>query len=87
MSLYANLTGGRGTYRLAFRLLDDEDEVPWGYAWPEPVEYHDPLEPYRVLQHDALVEFPRPGRFHLVLFANGEEVARHALRASEADPE
>jgi hypothetical protein len=87
MSLYAHLTGGHGTYRLALSLRDDEDEAAWGWEWPQPIEHNDPLEPYRVILHDALIGFPRPGRFALVLLANGEEVARHTLQVTEAPAE
>jgi hypothetical protein len=80
LSLYADLCGGHGTYELALELRDDDLEVVWGWRWPEPIRHDDPLEPYHVILHGAVLEFPRPGRYDLVLLANGEEVARHGLQ-------
>jgi hypothetical protein len=34
----------------------------------------------RVTLYDAVLGFPRTGRYFLVLLANGEELARHALQ-------
>jgi hypothetical protein len=82
LSPYAHLTGGRGTYDLALELRDAGGEAAWGWRWPEPISHTDRLEPYRVSLHDAVVEFPRPGRYELVLMANGEDLAHHSLEVT-----
>lgn len=79
LSLYADLCGGHGTYGLALELRDEGLEAVWGWRWPEPIHHPDPLLPYHVILHDAVLEFPRPGRYQLVLLANGAEVAHHTL--------
>jgi hypothetical protein len=55
----------------------------WGWQWPQPIRHPDPVEPAHVVLHDATPEFPRPGRYDLVLLANGEEVARHGLEVRQ----
>jgi hypothetical protein len=80
LSLYADLCGGHGTYELALELRDEELEAVWDWRLPEPIRYEDPLEPYHFILHDAVLEFPRPGRYDLVLLANGEVVAHLGLQ-------
>jgi len=82
MSLYAHLTGGHGIYQLALELRDMDGEAIWQWQWPEPTRYDHPLEPHRVVLHDLVLPFPRPGRYDLVLRANGEDLASHALQVS-----
>jgi hypothetical protein len=84
LSLYAHLTGGHGTYDLALELRDDEDQAVWGWQLPEPIRHDDPLLPHRISLHDVVVAFPRPGRYDLVLMANGEDLAHHALEVTAA---
>jgi hypothetical protein len=79
LSLYADLCGGHGTYQLALESRDEDLEAVWKWQWPEPTRYEDPLYPRHVILHDAVLEFPRPGRYDLVLLANGEDVSHHGL--------
>jgi hypothetical protein len=80
LSLYADLCGGHGSYALALELRDEELEVVWDWRWPEPIHHTNPLEPHHVILHGAVLEFPGPGRYDLVLLANGEEIAHHGLQ-------
>jgi hypothetical protein len=64
-------------------LRDDDLEVVWSWQWPEPLRHQDPLEPHHVILHGAVLEFPRPGRYDLLLLADGEEVARHGLQVRQ----
>src|SRR5262249_60774351 len=48
LSRYAHLVGGHGAYQLALALQNDEGAQVWGWAWPEPIRYTEPLAPYRV---------------------------------------
>jgi hypothetical protein len=79
LSLYADLCGARGAFELSLELRDDELETVWGWRWPEPFRHDNPLEPHHVILHDVVLEFPRPGRYDLVLLANQEDVAHHCL--------
>ena len=38
--------------------------------------------PVAGLRQDAVPEFPAPGRYDLVLLANGEDLAHHALEVT-----
>lgn len=84
MSLYADLYGGHGSYALALELRDAELDVVWGWRWPKPIEHNDPLEPHHVILHDLVIPFAGPGRYDLVLLANGQDVARVGLQVSHA---
>ena len=86
LSLFAHLSGGHGTYVLGLELRDDAGSVSWGWQWPEPLHYPDPLEPYRINLRHAVMEFARPGRYDLVLLANGEDLANHSLQVALQGP-
>jgi hypothetical protein len=58
-------------------MRDEDLETVWGWRWPEPICHDNPLEPHHVILHEAVLEFSRPGRYDLVLLANGEDVAHH----------
>jgi hypothetical protein len=84
LSIYAHLTCGHGAYSLTLRLLDGDDEVLWGWDCPQVIRLEGPLAQHRFTLYDAVMELPGPGRYDLVLFANGSELARHALHACKA---
>jgi hypothetical protein len=50
------------------------------------VEEFDPLLSHRIALHDIVVEFPHPGRYNLIILANGNELAHHVLLARSAAP-
>jgi hypothetical protein len=58
-------------------------EAVWGWRRPEPIRHGSPLEPYPGILHDLVLEFPRPGRYDLVLLANGADVAHHGLQVRQ----
>jgi hypothetical protein len=82
LSLYLYLVGGHGVYTLALELRNAEGEAVWRYQWPEPIRYADPLVPCMVALHDTTIPFPAPGRYDMVLMANGEDFAHHALEVT-----
>jgi hypothetical protein len=81
MSIYAHLTSGQGVYEVALQLRDMEETVVWEWCSPKPIHLVSPLEQHRFALNDALLDFPEPGRYDLVLLANGQVLARHALHA------
>jgi hypothetical protein len=78
-SLYADICGGHGPFELALELRDQDLATVWNWRWPQPFHHANPLEPRHVILHDVVVEFPRPGRYDLVLLANGEDITQHTL--------
>ena len=81
MSIYAHLTCGHGAYAIVLQLQNADDQVLWSWDCPEPICLDNPLAQHRFTLHDAIMEFPEPGRYALVMVANGAELARHALQA------
>jgi hypothetical protein len=81
MSIYADLTCGHGAYAMTLQLLDDADDELWRWDWPQTIRLENPLVYHLLTLYDAVLELPEPGRYDLVLLANGSELARHALYA------
>jgi hypothetical protein len=79
LSIYAHLTCGHGSYALTLQLRDGDDQQLWVWDCPKPIRLDNPLVQHRFTLYDAVLEFPEPGRYDLVMLANGAEVARHAL--------
>jgi hypothetical protein len=80
MAAYAHLTCGHGAYEMKLELRDTHGRVTWAWRLPKP-SVIDPVLPHRIALRDMLVDFPTPGQYDLVLLANDEEIARHALLA------
>jgi hypothetical protein len=83
LCVYAHLTDARGRYAISLRLVDDEGDVIWTAPRGPTVEQTDPLRPHRVVLHNVPIDFPRPGRYDLVLLGNGGPRAMHAIWADE----
>jgi hypothetical protein len=81
------LNNGHGAYQLALQLRDAEGSTVWAGQWPHPVHCEDPLSPHREVLPDVVATFPEPGRYDLVLVANGEDVASYFLLVTHARPE
>jgi hypothetical protein len=86
VSVYAYLTGGHGVYELALELRDAEGTPVWAGRWSDPLEYCDPLKSQQLAVNNTVIAFPAPGRFDLVLLANGEDLAHHGLAVSHLSP-
>jgi hypothetical protein len=81
MSIYAHLTCGHGAYAIALQLRNGDDQTVWAWDCPQPIRLEDPLAQHRFTLYDAVMTFPEPGRYDLVMLTNGAELARHALHA------
>jgi hypothetical protein len=79
LSLYIKLTGGHGTYRMTLQLRDQEGTAVAECPGAEPVHCADPLAPRQICWRDLVLQFPRPGRYDLILLANDEDLTHHAL--------
>ncbi len=80
-AFYAYLADLQGRYEVGLRLEDEDDRVVWQWNAPQPVEHTDPLSPHRIVLYDIVAALPRPGRYHMVIAANGDELAHHVLFA------
>ena len=83
LSVYAHLTDTRGRYEVSLQLVDGDGEVVWTWDRGCVVEEPDPLMPHRILLREVPVAIPRAGRYDLVMVANGEPLAHHALWARQ----
>jgi hypothetical protein len=79
LAVYAEFTGGHGSYQPRLCLRDAAGEVVWGWTAADPFAHDDPLLPSDVTFNDLALAVPRPGRYSLVLLLNGEEAAQRAL--------
>src|SRR5262245_536436 len=78
-SIYSRWANGHCDYRIEVQLRDAEGAIVWKHAFPQSCPMTDPLTPCELSFHDLKIYIPGPGRFDLVLFANGEEVGRETL--------
>jgi hypothetical protein len=79
LAVYAEFTGGHGTYRPRLCLRDAAGEEVWGWTAADPFSHSDPLLPSEVTFNNLRVAVPQPGRYSLVLLLNGEEAAQRTL--------
>jgi len=82
VSLYIRLTGGHGTYRLNIQVRDEEGQVVGEILGAEPIPSADPLTACQICWRNLGLHIPRPGRYDLVLLANGEDLAHHSLEVA-----
>jgi hypothetical protein len=80
LSVFARLTDARGRYVVGLQLVDADGEVVWARDECGVVEEFDPLSMHRLTFLDMKVRLPGAGRYDLVIVANGEPLARHALQ-------
>ena len=78
-SLFSRWTNGHGAYKIEVQLRDPEGNIVWRQAFPQACEMPDPLQPCDLSFHDLKIYLPGPGKYDLVLIANGEEVGRDAV--------
>ena len=80
VGMFARLSSAHGEYVIEIQVQTPEGETVWKEGPPTPYELSDPLWDYDLLFNINLV-FPQPGRYDLVLLANGEEIARERFNA------
>lgn len=83
LPIFFRWTSGHGKYEVEFSLEDMDGVVVSRFTIPGAYDMPDPLEAYELIAHDVPFTFPRPGRYDLVVNANGEEVVRDAIYAIE----
>ena len=79
VGIYTHLTCGHGDYDTVIQMRGGDEEVLWEWRCPKKVHLPDPLSQHHLTLYDAILEFPHPGRYHLVLLTNEEVITRHAL--------
>lgn len=77
-SVFALLTDGQGDIELTLVIegLDQGEEV---YRESRPLRFPGPLKEVRFLFRVTTCSFPVAGRYDVILFAEGHELARHRI--------
>lgn len=83
VAVYMQLTSGHGRYDMALHVRDTDGEVRWGIDWrAEPIELGDPLATQEFAFWDLKPVFREPGRYEVVILANGEELGSQVIWAN-----
>ncbi len=80
LAIFTHLTDGHGRYELDLEVRDADDNSIWRWHVPDPLVLENPFRSHHFTVRNIRPQVPRPGRYHVVLLANGDEVARHALQ-------
>lgn len=79
LALNAHVTGGHGTYHLAFELRASDGDTVWQWQPVDALHHADPLTPMQITFDELRVSVQEPGRYDLVLLAGGDEIASQPL--------
>lgn len=79
LSIYADFTGGHGSYQPQLSLYDEAEEAAWSWTPPGLFKHSNPLLPCHAYFNDLILDVPQPGRYRLVLFLNDEQAAQRTL--------
>jgi hypothetical protein len=79
LAMYAEFTGGHGSYTPRMKLYDEVGDVVWSWSGQSPFEHSDPLRPTEVTFDKMIVAVPKPGRYSLALLLNEDEAAQRTL--------
>lgn len=74
-----------GEYLFSACLKDSGDEVVWRWRAAMPMRHPQPLVCHHVVFHEWAFTVPRPGRYYLELYANGEELVSQSLMIGPAE--
>ena len=75
LAVYAHVTGGHGTYPLAFILRSADGDTVWRKDAVSPLHHPDPLMVAQLVFEELRASVPKPGQHDLVLVAGGDEIA------------
>ena len=82
MNAFGLFTSLRGSYRLKLQLEDGEGGAVWSHEMPQALQNTDPLVTVQVCFTNLPTCLPKPGKYDMVLLANGEEAARYTFSAA-----
>jgi len=80
-SVFARWTNAHGSYAIEVQLKSLEGEVLSSCKMEAPFEVHDPLQIWMIPLHHLPMQIPAPGKYEVVMLANGSEVASDTLLA------
>ncbi len=80
-SVFARWTNAHGSYAIEVQLRSLEGDVLSSCKMEAPFEAHDPLQIWMIPLHHLQMRIPAPGKYEVVMLANGAEVASDTLLA------
>jgi hypothetical protein len=87
LSIFARWSNAHGQYTIGVQLRTLEGDVVWNTQFENPFDVTDPLPVWMVPLPHLPVCIPRPGKYEIVLQANGAEVAADVLAAHKVKPD
>jgi hypothetical protein len=81
LSVFMHWTSAHGIYHLEFQVRDLEGTVVWRHRFEEVYEACDPLKPTLIKLLHLDIPWPHPGKYDVLMLANGEEVVRDVFWA------
>jgi hypothetical protein len=81
VSIYAECKAVLGSYNLELQLQDLDGVIHWRHTFDVPLVCRDPLLVGIIPLHQERIYFPKPGKYDLILLANGEEMRRQTFSA------
>jgi hypothetical protein len=85
LAVYAHVTGGHGTYPLAFILRAADGDAVWRWRPADPLTQPYPLTPAQLAFSELRLLVEEPGRYDLVLLADGSDIASQPVLIGPAD--
>jgi len=86
VSIYSRIADANGTYQLELQLLSLEGEAVWRESQKGKLEAPNPLATGVLEFPHRQVFIPRPGKYEMVLLANGEDIFRDVLFVKSLTP-
>jgi hypothetical protein len=81
VSVFARWSNAHGDYAVEVQLRSLDGDVLWRQRMEHSFEAHDPLQVWTVALPHLTISIPEPGKYEVVLLANGLEVASDVFLA------
>jgi hypothetical protein len=82
---FLQMVEAHGHYQFSASLRDQEEEQVWSWSASRPIYHPEPLFPQQVVFHEWILKVPRPGRYRLEIYVNGEELLGQSLFMGPAE--
>ncbi len=86
LAVFALWTNAHGAYLPEVQLRDLAGAVIWRQTYSPPMEVTDPLDIRVLTIPSCRLAFPNPGKYEVVLMANGDDVVRTTFLAKVQQP-
>jgi hypothetical protein len=87
LAVYARWTNAHGSYAIEVQLRNLDGDLLSGCKMEVPFEATDPLQIWTIPLHRLPIQIPTPGKYDVLMLANGKAVAIDTLIAHLTRPE